>query len=215
MENSEGRKFTSTTLVAWVALIIVLFIIGSVVFMGDDNSQHPEDYVKQIQAYRQEKDLTFKTGEGSPIENKTLFDGLNYFFPDKNYVVKARFEHVDDSAQMVVMRSDGGSDIYYKFGRAVFELNKREHKVALLKNLSPDARGFLFLPFSDLTAGRDTYAGGRYLDLKMPEDGYITIDFNMAYNPYCVYNYRYSCPLPPKENFIDTEVRAGEKMYRE
>lgn len=202
------------TLAAWLAMSIVLLIISSIFFMGNDE-EPSEDYIKQIQLYRNEKDIAFKTGENSPIENRNIFDGLSYFFPDKKYVVKARFEPVSDSAQIVIMRSDGGSDIYYRYGRAIFELNKREHKIVLLRNLSPDAKGHLFLPFSDLTAGRETYAGGRYLDVKVPSDGYVTLDFNMAYNPYCVYNYRYSCPLPPRENFIDTEVRAGERMYKE
>lgn len=184
-------------------------------FWGNEEQEEQIDYVKSLQTIRQEKDIAFKMEDSSPIEDKKTFDGLRYFFPDENFKVQARFEPVTDSVKITIMRNDGASDTYLKFGKAVFELNNREHKVLLLKNLSPSGKNHLFLPFSDLTAGRETYPGGRYLDLKMPKDGKIELDFNLAYNPYCVYNYRYSCPLPPKENFIETEIKAGEKLYQD
>ena len=77
-------------------------------------------------------------------------------------------------------------------------------------------KDYLFLPFTDLTSGKETYASGRYLDLKTDEikNGKVTLDFNKAYNPYCAYvSGVYNCPIPPKENTLGVEVKAGEKLF--
>ena len=74
------------------------------------------------------------------------------------------------------------------------------------------SHGF-FLPFRDATSGSETYGAGRYLDIDPDEDGTVTIDFNMAYNPFCVYSEAYSCPLPPTENWLDVPITAGEKDF--
>ena len=69
----------------------------------------------------------------------------------------------------------------------------------------------LFVPFADMTTGKETYPAGRYLDLRPTGTGYYTIDFNRAYNPYCAYNETYECPYPPPSNRLKIAVRAGEK----
>lgn len=214
-EPFDFKKISPYTYLAWTALLVVLSVIFSMYYWGGDQDEEPADYFEQIADYRQEKDLSFKMNGDSPMENKENFDGLSYFFPDLKYKVKAKLKPIKDSAQITIMRSDGGTATYIKFAWAIFELNKREHKVVLLKNLANESNNHWFLPFSDQTAGRDTYAGGRYLDVKITDQEIVTLDFNLAYNPFCVYNYRYSCPLPPKENFIDTEIKAGEKNYRD
>ena len=76
---------------------------------------------------------------------------------------------------------------------------------------SKEYADYLFLPFMDLTNGKTTYAGGRYIDLKIPKSNEIVINFHTAYNPYCAYSARYSCPVVPEENFIEVEVNAGVK----
>ena len=70
-------------------------------------------------------------------------------------------------------------------------------------------RNHLFLPFTDLTNGEETYGGGRYIDLSIPDSDTIIIDFNKAYNPYCAYSSTRSCPIPPRENDLDLKVEAG------
>ena len=73
----------------------------------------------------------------------------------------------------------------------------------------------MFLPFLDATNGVETYGGGRYLDMKVPKSNEVIIDFNKAYNPYCVYNHEYSCPIVPLENELDVEINAGVKKYHD
>ena len=71
----------------------------------------------------------------------------------------------------------------------------------------------LFLPFLDDTNGMSSYGGGRYLDLQIPTSDSLWLDFNRAYNPYCAYNERYSCPIVPRDNYIPIRVTAGVKRY--
>ena len=75
-------------------------------------------------------------------------------------------------------------------------------------------KDYLFLPFMDDTNGEQTYAGGRYIDLRIPEGNTLKIDFNKAYNPYCAYNEKYSCPIVPRENYLDVAVKAGVKVFK-
>jgi uncharacterized protein (DUF1684 family) len=69
------------------------------------------------------------------------------------------------------------------------------------------------MPFRDATSGQETYASGRYIDLKENTSGVYDLDFNRAYNPYCAYNSTFSCPVPPAENVLKVPIRAGEKNY--
>ena len=105
--------------------------------------------------------------------------------------------------------------IYDLYGIATFELQGQEYSLRIFQNqslrASDEYKDHLFLPFQDLTNGSDTYGGGRYIDLKIPNDDMIVIDFNKSYNPYCAYNHLYSCPVPPRENFMDEKILAGVK----
>ncbi|MCI0396478.1 MAG: DUF1684 domain-containing protein, partial [Chloroflexi bacterium] len=73
-------------------------------------------------------------------------------------------------------------------------------------------------PFRDTTNGQETYGAGRYLDSHRPGLNQLgpdrfEVDFNYSYNPYCAYSEYYSCPLPPRENWLKVPIRAGEKNY--
>ena len=104
------------------------------------------------------------------------------------------------------------------YGIAYFQLNGVAHQLEVYQNkqlmLEEGFEDYLFLPFTDQTNGQETYAGGRYIDLRIPEGDSLTIDFNKAYNPYCAYNKKYSCPLVPSVNSLDTKVLAGVKDFK-
>jgi uncharacterized protein (DUF1684 family) len=105
----------------------------------------------------------------------------------------------------------------------LFELNGEKCELTVL-SLRQYAGG-LFVPFKDATSGHETYGGGRYLfDTAKNTDGLVlelevgsqdvTIDFNYAYNPSCVYSARWACPLAPPENVLKVAIRAGEQTYK-
>ena len=99
---------------------------------------------------------------------------------------------------------------FLRWGKVSFEVDGEAVQVTVYKD--PDAGDF-FLPFADATSGDETYGAGRYLDIATLPDGRVLVDFDYAYNPYCAYNDRWSCPLTPPENRVRVAIRAGEKNF--
>jgi uncharacterized protein (DUF1684 family) len=109
---------------------------------------------------------------------------------------------------------------YVKYGTVTFEYEGENHTLSIYQNLDliakrPEYSNYLFLPFTDLTNGENSYGGGRYLDMEIPESGStIVLNFNKCYNPLCHYNKKYSCPIPPAENDLSIRVEAGVKKWK-
>jgi uncharacterized protein len=96
-------------------------------------------------------------------------------------------------------------------GYLVFHLFGRELRLYPFQE-QPDAKT-LVVVFRDLTTGKDTYGGGRFLDIGLLPDGSAVLDFNRAYNPPCAFTPFVSCPLPPRQNRLPLRIEAGEKKY--
>ena len=109
--------------------------------------------------------------------------------------------------------TDGSVERYLRHSFAEFELMGESVRLLLLQAADETDKRNFFLAFADDTSGRESYGGGRYLNLRQDGQQSITIDFNLAYNPYCAYNPDFACPIPPKENILDIPIRAGEKNY--
>ncbi len=137
------------------------------------------------------------------------FQGLEYYEPDPALVFDLEVEpgHGDE---VRVQTSDGQERVYHRAGTARFSVNG----VEVASTLYDTGHSGYFIPFRDATSGKTTYGAGRYLDIEPNDDGTVTIDFNLAYNPYCAYNEAYSCPLPPVENWLSVPIAAGEKDFR-
>jgi uncharacterized protein len=174
--------------------------------------------------FRRRRDELFKTHPQSPIEpeERSAFIALKYFAPDPAYRVKARFERGRGDTLVIDTGGSDGAVRYRRAGRLVFEVNGEACELTVL-SLQQYAGG-LFVPFKDSTSGHETYGGGRYLfDTAKNTDGLalelepasqdVTIDFNYAYNPSCVYSPRWACPLAPPENVLKVAIRAGEQTY--
>jgi uncharacterized protein (DUF1684 family) len=157
----------------------------------------------------------------SPLRKEDLksFKGLEYFAPDPKYFVIARFKRAEEERPFKMKTSTGRLPLYIKYGELRFTLDGRQLKLIVYQNVDLAKRpGFekrLFLPFSDLTNGRETYIGGRYVDVEIPDGDTMAVDFNKAYNPYCAYNHDYSCPIVPLENDLPVEIRAGVKNFHD
>lgn len=174
------------------------------------------DYLERVEANRKAKDSFFATDPDSPIPHKERhrFRSLKYFPPDPKYLVKAKL-HKSSNPELVMMTtSKGTEDKFHGVGYFEFGLNGKIIRLHAYTSAGrQDAN--LFIPFKDKTSGKESYGAARYLDLELDPGGEYTIDFNHAYNPYCAYSDDYICPLPPRENWLDVEIRAGEKRYHE
>jgi uncharacterized protein len=199
-----------------LTLAIVAIVIAIVVSSFSSSEPEPDEYIGILNDFRKEKNDFFRFSEESPIEDKKRFLGLNYFEPNLAFKIKAHLELIKDTNTISVLRSDGKKEDFKKYAYAHFAIEDTMHRVMLLKRTANRVDTNLrFMPFYDKTNGTETYPGGRYLDLRVENHQTIMIDFNMAYNPYCTYNYRYSCPIPPEDNHINTYIRAGEKNYKQ
>ncbi|XOV93366.1 MAG: DUF1684 domain-containing protein [Bacteroidota bacterium] len=196
-----------------------LFLIT--IFLSEVGYSQTKTYVEEIVSWQKELDDHFRNEEESPLEKRDLkkFSGLEFYPIDSTYRVKARFLRTPASLPFNMPTTTERLPIYVKYGEATFTLGDKEFVLPIYQSQTllnmEEMEDYLFLPFTDNTNAIETYGGGRYLDLKIPDGDYIIIDFNKAYNPYCAYNTRYSCPIPPKENNLSVEIRAGVKDWSE
>lgn len=176
--------------------------------------------IRGIVDFQKDLNATFKNPETSPLPDRYRknFEGLDFFEPDTNYIVKAKFERTPDAIPFLLATTTDEKTEEVLYGIAHFKLNGSKHKLEIYQTLdlmdTEEYKDYLFLPFLDETNGAETYGGGRYIDLTIPEGDTILIDFNKAYNPYCVYNKKYSCPLVPRQNYLRTNMRAGVKDFK-
>lgn len=172
---------------------------------------------EEVQEARRQKDNFFKSGYQSPIpwEERGHFKGLNYYPPDVKYRFELElFEH-SDKENLKIEDTKGNIRDFIRWGEFRFNIDTVECKLQAYKSDQQDER--LFVPFKDLTSGKETYGAGRYLDLTPEEnltsEGKWILDFNAAYNPWCAYSKDYACPFTPPENWLKVSIYAGEKGY--
>jgi len=198
-----------------ITIFTLIFILNTCTNPLDDA------YIDSMVVYRATIDEEFSDPESSPLTEEGLahFNGLEFFPADPDYFIKARFVLNPDPAAFEMETTTERRPVYVKYGEAHFSLNGEDIVLEIYQSdkakQMEEFTEYLFLPFKDLTNGEETYGGGRYIDLKIPQGDEIMIDFNKAYNPYCSYNHRYSCPVPPKANHLNIRIPAGVKAYDE
>lgn len=176
--------------------------------------------VKEIVEFQNKLNEEFRNPETSPLPDRYRkdFEGLDFYEPDTSFRVIATFERTVDAVPFMMPTTTDRLSEEVVYGIAKFTLKGKAYSLEVYQNMelmdTAEYRDYLFLPFLDNTNGKETYDGGRYLDLSIPEGNSIVIDFNRAYNPYCVYNKKYSCPIVPKRNYLDAMITAGVKNFK-
>ena len=161
----------------------------------------------------------FKDATKSPLKEKDRkeFKGLEFYKFDSTYVVTAKLIRTPDEKPFKMKTTTDRMPDYIKYGIVEFQIKGRTHKLNIYQNLDlleeDGYEDYLFLPFLDNTNGEGSYAGGRYVESSIPDSDTLIIDFNTAYNPYCAYNDKYSCPIVPRENYVDENIMAGVKAF--
>ncbi len=213
MRENRNRSMKTNHI---LLILVSLVVIAAVAYMLT-SAESPEVYQEKIEAERERQYKFIRFNVESPLteEQKRDFKELNFYPIDPNYKVKARLIPVENRKVREVPMTDGSVERYIEHSYAEFELGGKTNRLLLLQSVSEsDMRNF-FLAFADETSGRETYGGGRYINARQDGKNSITIDFNLAYNPYCAYNPDYACPLPPKENILNISIQAGEKNYKD
>ncbi len=218
--------------------IISISIIALNIFFSckEKYSNEEKIYIEQIKNLREQKNNYMKQDPASPFnyDAKAKFKPLKYFDVNLAFVFKSKlYEYgTKDTIEILGTKdengtfssesadSDGVCDrkakrIAIKFGFINFNYEGKIYKINVYKNLSENKEVYYSIWFTDKTTGNETYGVGRYLDFELNNDkNFIyTIDFNLAYNPYCSYSSLYSCAIPTKDDYINLEIKAGEKNF--
>jgi uncharacterized protein (DUF1684 family) len=170
--------------------------------------------MSELTDFRKTKDDIFGTDPQSPFndDQKKTFTGLNYFPEDPELRFDLSLEKVEEPEQIIMATSTGDEQEYLHVGQIRFVV---QGQLAALQVYVSVTGGDYFIPFVDATAPVETYGAGRYLEPDDLGDGRLHVDFNLAYNPYCAYNDRWSCPIPPPQNRLAVQIEAGEKKYHD
>ena len=172
------------------------------------------DYAARVAADRTAKDAAFQAGNDPiPKTRHAEFLPLAYFPIEPDYNVPASLKRSNDPTVIEMPTSTGTNRKMRRAGSLEFTLKGQPLKLTAFNEVGADP-SHLFVPFSDLTSGTETYAAGRFMDLNRNGTGIYEMDFNRAYIPYCYYNPTYECPYPPRENRLDLPIRAGERMKK-
>jgi uncharacterized protein (DUF1684 family) len=193
-------------------LLMMLFQFGFGFSQEKYNLENVEKFQKELNA-------EFSDATKSPLlpEDLKVFQSLDFYPPNEKFFVVAKFVRTENQQPFEMKTSTARRPIYVKYGEAHFSIDNQDFQLNIYRNIElskkEEYKDYLFLPFSDLTCGKESYIGGKYIDTKVPQGDSIVIDFNTSYNPYCAYNFKYSCPKVPLENDLKIEIRAGVKKF--
>jgi uncharacterized protein (DUF1684 family) len=197
--------------------LFTMFMVPVLVF-GQYDSIYTS-HRAEIAAWQAALNADYADSAHSPLKeaDRLAFESLDFFPIDSTYRVVATFKRAKKAKPFKMKTTTNRRPVYESYGTASFILHGKKVVLHIYQNhrlrTIPIYKDHLFLPFTDLSNGVESYGGGRFLDLKIPDADTIIIDFNKAYNPYCLYNEKYSCPVPPKENHVDVAVKAGVKIW--
>jgi uncharacterized protein (DUF1684 family) len=194
------------------AFVFALVIAASAAACGHE-PPNEKDYVGRINAARSAKDADFlRLPTPVPANRKAELLPLVYYPVDSSYNVPAELKPSKESPTLTMPTSNGEMRPMRRVGALEFTLNGKRLRLTAFVEAGAQDVNHLFVPFRDLTTGTETYEAGRYLDLDRTVTGLYELDFNLAYNPSCYFSPMYSCPIPPQENHLQVEVRAGERV---
>jgi hypothetical protein len=193
-----------------------LVILFSLLITGRGVAQEdPAAAVSEIRKFQQDLEQEYRDPEKSPLgkDGAAHFEGHEFFPLDLNFRVVARLKKTAQSPFFIMKTTGPRRDEERIYGILEFQLNGQSFQLPVYQSSrlmkTEEYKDYLFFPFTDLTNGTESYYGGRYIDLRIPEGEEIVVDFNKAYNPYCAYASGFSCPIVPRENHLEVRITAG------
>ena len=185
--------------------------------LGRQIAMEIDAWKAQLEGERREKDRFLARHWQSPIPpgDRAGFSGLAYYPPDPNYRLEIELHEHREKELVRMTYTKGEERDFIQWGEFRFRIGGEACVLQVYKSDTKEER--LFIPFKDVTSGNETYGGGRYLDLDAARhrtaDGKWILDFNRAYNPWCVFSEAYTCPFVPQGNWLAGPIQAGERNY--
>ncbi len=176
-------------------------------------------YIEKIKKHRARYDAWMKTSPESPFnyKSKIEFHPLNYFDIDPNFVFRSKLIPYKKKEELSIYGTKGEERHAIRYGYLTFNKDGKNYKIDVYYNKSKNGEAYYSIWFTDKTTGKETYNVGRYLEFEFnPDTNFVyTIDFNLAFNPYCAYSSEYSCAIPSDKDYLDLSITAGEKKFHE
>jgi uncharacterized protein (DUF1684 family) len=203
--------------------LLRICLLFSLLLLLSCNSQDKRPLLGES-AYQQKLNSSFKDATTSPLKKKDLkgFRGLDFFPIDSTFIVKAKLIKTENSPIFKMATTTDREPLYKEFGILNFEIKGKKLELTIYQSQDDledeKYKDYLFLPFTDGTSGNESYGGGRYMDVMLSDitkDNTIILNFNNTYNPYCAYNEKFSCPITPRKNHLDIEIKAGIKDFKQ
>ncbi|EKT4543693.1 hypothetical protein OC66_04010 [Flavobacterium psychrophilum] len=196
----------------YLILFTVLFFVIS--YAQDNKAETSQEFQNNLN-----KEYADKKQSPLSDDDFQVFKSLDFYPINEKFIVQAKFVRTKNEKIFVMKTSTTRLPRYKKYGELSFVIDEKKFKLNVYQNIDLSKRegykDYLFLPFSDLTCGKESYLGGRYIDMRFPKSETVIINFNKAYNPYCAYNHKYSCPIVPLENDLKIEILAGVKKFND
>ncbi len=199
-----------------IAFVVLVFTILSS-SCGKTYSPEEKAYIASVEKSRQEKNEWMKSDPSSPFNQDSTahYAPLKYFDVDADFKFQSRLYEYERKDTIIILGTKGEEREVEKFGYVLWDYSGRQHTINIYHAVNRNGFEYYSIWFTDKTTGKETYGVGRYLDFELnPEREFLyTIDFNLAYSPYCAYSSKYSCAIPSKEDHIDAVIEAGEKSF--
>lgn len=208
-----NKKFRIESII--ISLSVVF--LGLLISCGENYTAEQKEYIASVEKQRQEKDDYMKNNPNSPFnfKGKIEFHSLKYFDVNPNFVFKSKLTEYTSKDTISIFGTKGEERKVIRFGFVNFEYKKKSYRLNVYKGTTKSGDEYFSIWFTDKTTNEQSYGVGRYLDFELnPDKEFIyTIDFNLAYNPYCAYSADYTCAIPTKDDYVDLSIEAGEKKF--
>jgi uncharacterized protein len=197
----------------FIAAVILLHLTGC----GRELTPEQREYYNSIEDIRENKNNYMKNDASSPFNQDpgAEYRNLKYFDINPDYVFTSRLYQYPQKDTIIILGTKGEERKTVKYGYVILDYKGEEYRQNVYQGTGRNGDEYYSIWFTDQTTGNETYGVGRYIDFEYePDTTHIyTIDFNLAYNPYCAYSSKYSCAIPTKEDHLDLEIKAGEKSF--
>lgn len=199
----------------YISLVVSLIFFSC----GEEYTPEQKEYIKKIKSIREDKNKEFQSAPYSPFVQDAAahFSPLKYYPVNPDFVFVSKLTEYQPKDSVIVLGTKGEERKVIKYGFLTFNHKGKDYRLNVYQGKSKSGEEYHSVWFTDLTTGEETYGVGRYIDFEVNPDKNFdyTIDFNLAYNPYCAYSSKYSCAVPTKDDFLDMKVLAGEKIFHE
>lgn len=215
--NKEYQIQKKERLMIRIFYFIIIISLVVIISCGENYSPEQKKYISEVEQSRNEKDDYMKNDPKSPFnfKGKVQFHPLKYFDVKPNFVFSSKLSEYPVNDTISIFGTKGEERKVIRYGYVSFVFEKKSYRLNVYEGITKNGEKYFSIWFTDKTTNKESYGVGRYLDFELnPEKDFLyTIDFNLAYNPYCAYSADYTCAIPTKEDYVDLEILAGEKKY--